>query len=1688
MSDVIDDLKVQIDASTNSADAKIDKFIQKMMSLQSTISGIEMSGASQVASGINQISNSIQNFSSNTKTADFSRITKGLNKLGAVDVQGVSNASRAMSTLSANLSSMGSISFDSQGIINLASSISKLGGKTVTQAVQNIPLLKGSLESFIQTMNGLNSVTFDASGLNSLVGSISKLGSKSAGNAIPNIQALGVALKSMMQTLAGAPQVNNNLIQMTNALAKLASNGSKVSSASHAMTNSLNSYSISAGKAKGSTKGLVSQIGMLYAKYFLLVRGIKGLWKATESSMDYIETLNYFDAAWGQVADNAIGSWKQSGYDSAEAYADSFSKRAQDLTGKMSGFEADDNGNLVSTSMPNLGIDPDKVMNYQATFGQMASSMGAASETALQLSNALTMIGADLASVKNLNFDDVWNDMASGMVGMSRTLDKYGVNIRNVNLQEKLHELGIKTKITALNQQDKALLRTMILLDSTRYAWGDLSSTLGQPANQLRLLQANFVNLARTIGNLFLPIVATVLPYINALVIAVQRLFTWIGSLLGINIGSLGSSIGSAAVDMDGLEDAAGGVADKMGDAADKSKKMASNLQKFDDLNVVSSSDNSSGSDSSGGSGDGGGLLDQAFLDSFSEYQAAWDKAFSNMENSAQNMADKIENAFKRVWEAAEPTREALNRLWNEGFAQLGNFTWTALQDFWSEFLVPLGKWTLGTGLPMLIDYINNFLKTVDFQSINSALKNFWQALEPFAEKVGEGLIRFFGDLSSFGANFINAVVPGGLNGIAEALKKINPDTAEKIGYAIGIVATGIMGFKTISTAYGNLKKVYTPLQKLFALVGPMKYVVIAAGIAGLVVALDKFGVINVNWGSLSNGFKDLASALGKFVKGIGDGLILFIKSITPIVAPALEITINGIGKAFEFLAEVLSKIPSSVISGLTVTFLDFFAIWKTFTFVSKIAETTQHLYNMKDAFLLLGQLQIDGIKQMISGFFGSLAAHPYIAIAAGIAGIALGLSQLYQAALKNPDLDDWVADFENALDKINNKSEASMKKMEELRNSVNDSGESQSLVAEKLAEKYAELHEKSNPTANDIALMKKYSEELVGYYPELEKYFDNDTGLLETNHETIQKVIDKQKELARAKAAMTAMEDAYKEQMDSERNYKEAESMVNEAEDAFESASKKWSDYLKSHPTYAQTGSQDLFEGDPFNVEKNRLQNEITATAKELGKAKQSLQGAQEAVKSSDESIEYFWNVYNDSTLKAAESTEDFKQSVEDIKESFNNLGIAVTDGFVTQISTGGDSTILALQDLFAKMDNGTQIAGQELMNVFKELGIDLPTGLINNLSTKAPEMQEQAVKTLISMKSGIQATEPELTSLFSTLGITLPEETIKSLSGKEAPLQKEVINLLGKIQEGHSATENELNTIFTNLGLDLPNKLVESLASKNGETQQQAVELLSQIKNASDKERESIIENLNKLGIDGADSLGRGIESEQEPVLTKSKKLVNTVKSTFNEELDPNDKNTGSLYAAGANASKGFWQGVKDWWDDTWIGKAIDDFKGKVTGKDGLDEHSPSKTMNQYGAYAIRGFNIGLSDEMPNTMTLLDGWLSKLNSESNGYNLTLPGIEETYTVNREFFDRVDTRATVSYDTPSYDFKAGISTELNSALSGIIDYDRLGNVLAEKLEGAKITAELDSDKAYNNVKDNWNREYSRNKKAPVPI
>lgn len=881
--------------------------------------------------------------------------TEGINSLAsAISKLGGKSATQATANLprisrdlvefATNLNSIGAVSFDASGLSNIIAEIRKLGGKSATQATANLPQLSKDIQAFVRELNDIQSLTFDTTGLSELISAISKLGGKSVSNVITNLPQLGSALKDLISALSSVPKVSQNTIQMTQALAQLSRGGGKVSTAMPPAKKSIlnfgNAISGSAKKSDSLTKsfgGLASRITALYFKLHMLIRGFKLFGKAVTSAMDYVETLNYFNAAFRQVAENAdLSGWKDAGYESAELYADSFKERAKELTQKMTGLEVSDTGDLTRAAMPSLGLDPEKTMQYQATFAQMSSSMGVASDTAVKLSNALTMIGADLASVRNMDFNKVWEDMASGLVGMSRTWDKYGVNIRNANLQQELNNLGMDESISKLNQQDKAILRTIVLLKSTKYAWADLSNTINQPANQLRLLQANFSSLARTIGSLFIPVITKVLPYINGFVIASQRLFAWIGKLLGINLSDFTASIGGISDSASGLLDMADG-ADDASSAIDDATKSTKKLEKalsvlpFDELNQLTAPAKDDSDKDKNKIVDLSVPLGSALDDILSEYQTAWGKAFGEMSNKANKIANKIAKAFKKIADAAEPTTEAIKKLWNQGLKKLGNFTWGTLKDFWNNFLKPIGKWMLsndsglprffnitndllnkinwdklkqsladfytslkkptkfvwtalmdfyenflepvavwvmGPGITQLIDALTEFNNNIHWKELNEALKNFWDALAPFAIAVGQGLVNFFKDLLKVGADFINKVVPDGLNSLSDALKNIKPETAEKIGWALGELLTAITGFRAI-TWIGEIIGKKSPLGKGLSFLAKHPYLATAAGIGGIVLALDKFGVIDVDWDWLWEKLKQIKDILAEFIEKI---------------------------------------------------------------------------------------------------------------------------------------------------------------------------------------------------------------------------------------------------------------------------------------------------------------------------------------------------------------------------------------------------------------------------------------------------------------------------------------------------------------------------------------------------------------------------------------------------------------------------------------------------------------------------------------------------------------------------------------------------------------------------------------------------------------------------------------------------
>lgn len=473
-----------------------------------------------------------------------------------------------------------------------------------------------------------------------------------------------------------------------------------------------------------------------------------------------------------------------------------------------------------------FGLSKLTAKKYMGTYGAMAKSFEIVEEAGYQMSASITGLTGDVASFYNLSTDEAYTKLKSIFTGETESLKELGVVMTQTALDQYALNNGFGKTTAKMTEQEKVMLRYQFVMSSLADASGDFARTSTSWANQVRVLSLQFESLKATIGQGLINAFTPVIRVINTILAKLQTLAAYFKAFTVALFGDAGGS-SDIADSMDSAAGSSGAVADNMDKAAGAAKKMKEYTLGIDELNVLNPDEGSGGS---GGGAGGGGSLD--FGDMSGEL---FGEVTVNQEIEAA--VERLRKAIDAIKELAKPTTDALKRLWNEGLSLLGKFTWTALEDFWNYFLVPLGSWALGEGFPRFIDITNDFLKTINWEAINEALKNFWKALEPFAEKVGEGLLDFYEDLSKVGAAFINTVVPGGLNALADAIKKIEPNQARAIGYGLGIIAASILTFKISKSILDFFDK--------------FKGVILAAGGAstfGITLTLSLIAATGISW------------------------------------------------------------------------------------------------------------------------------------------------------------------------------------------------------------------------------------------------------------------------------------------------------------------------------------------------------------------------------------------------------------------------------------------------------------------------------------------------------------------------------------------------------------------------------------------------------------------------------------------------------------------------------------------------------------------------------------------------------------------------------------------------------------------------------------------------------------------------
>ncbi len=161
--------------------------------------------------------------------------------------------------------------------------------------------------------------------------------------------------------------------------------------------------------------------------------------------------------------------------------------------------EAEDMAEAISEG---LGRNQTEVMGFMARLQDTFVPMGIARDQAMDMSGALVSLSYDLASFNPEmgSAAEVMNSLTSAMIGSHEAAYKFGIIINDASLKQKMLSMGAKKVNGAFTEQDKAMARLQIIIESTGDAHGDLIRTQDSWFNSTEKIKSSIQRLREEMG------------------------------------------------------------------------------------------------------------------------------------------------------------------------------------------------------------------------------------------------------------------------------------------------------------------------------------------------------------------------------------------------------------------------------------------------------------------------------------------------------------------------------------------------------------------------------------------------------------------------------------------------------------------------------------------------------------------------------------------------------------------------------------------------------------------------------------------------------------------------------------------------------------------------------------------------------------------------------------------------------------------------------------------------------------------------------------------------------------------------------------------------------------------------------------------------------------------------------------
>lgn len=545
----IDRLQIQVEADSQEAANGIQKLADTLENLKKMTKGIGLGSVSTQMKGIAEAAEKL----AGSKSAS-GKIQSLANALGAMNrVPSLAAVSRQLASLGEGMQALSSANFSSTkiqavgGMLTGLASVPKLTGMTSVSkqltslaggltALSAAPVDQSKIQSIVSAMGSLATIG-KASGLNSALNALKKLPTISA--ELNNMN-LGTFAAQMKEVAAAIRPLANEMQKVSNGFAAFPIRIQKIIAGNAGLAASNNRVAKSFNLFGSSIFSTLSRI-TLFGYSLRRVYGWMKSW-VTESSA-YVENLNLFTITMGDATDEAL------------KFADA-------------AHEA-------------LGIDPSQFIRNWGLFQNTLTGFGIVADKAHLMSKNLTQLAYDMASFFDTDVSTAMEKLQSAMTGQVRPLREFGYAIDQATLQQVAYAHNIDLSVAKMSQAQKAQLRYLTIMEHSKNVMGDMGRTIMTPANAMRVFGEQVTQLTRALGNLLIPALSKVLPYVQAFVEvlteAIQRAAEFLGFVL-------------PNIDYSGLDGATGGFDDMeegIEGAEEAAKELKRTLLGFDELNVL---------------------------------------------------------------------------------------------------------------------------------------------------------------------------------------------------------------------------------------------------------------------------------------------------------------------------------------------------------------------------------------------------------------------------------------------------------------------------------------------------------------------------------------------------------------------------------------------------------------------------------------------------------------------------------------------------------------------------------------------------------------------------------------------------------------------------------------------------------------------------------------------------------------------------------------------------------------------------------------------------------------------------------------------------------------------------------------------------------------------------------------------